>query len=65
MSSTKVGRPTKSVKEDLIKARIDSDLKEKLELCAAKLGCSKSEIVRLGIENIFKQLNGEIEKWGL
>lgn len=62
MSSTKVGRPTESVKEELIKARVDSDLKEKLEFCAAKRGCSKSEIVRLGIENVFKQLNGETDK---
>ena len=62
MSSTKVGRPTESVKEELIKARVDSDLKEKLGFCAAKLGCSKSEIVRLGIENVFKQLNGEMNK---
>lgn len=62
MSSTKVGRPTESVKEELIKARVDSDLKEKLEFCATKLGCSKSEIVRLGIENVFKQLNGELDK---
>lgn len=62
MSSTKVGRPTESVKEELIKARVDSDLKEKLEFCAAKQGCSKSEIVRLGIENVFKQLNGEMDR---
>lgn len=62
MSSTKTGRPTECVKEELIKARIDSNLKEKLKFCAAKLGCSKSEIVRLGIENVFKQLNGEMDK---
>lgn len=62
MSSTKAGRPTDSVKEELIKARVDSDLKEKLGFCVAKLGCSKSEIVRLGIENVFKQLNGEMNK---
>ena len=54
MSSTKVGRPTESVKEELVKARVDSDLKEKLEFYLAKRGCSKSEIVRLGIENVFK-----------
>ncbi len=62
MSSTKIGRPTECVKEELIKARVDSSLKEKLEFCAEKLACSKSEIVRLGIEIVFKQLNGEIDK---
>ena len=62
MSSTKIGRPTECVKEELIKARVDSDLKEKLEFCASKCGCSKSEIVRLGIEKVFKQLSGEMDK---
>lgn len=62
MSSTKIGRPTECVKEEVIKARLDNELKEKLEFCAVKYGCSRSEIVRIGIENVFRQLNGEINK---
>lgn len=52
MKASKIGRPTECVKEEVIKARVDSELKEKLESCAKMCGCSKLEILRIEIKSI-------------
>ena len=56
MAQHKIGRPTVSPKEIIIKVRIDNTVKTKLEYCSHKIGCSKSEILRLGIDKIYGQL---------
>ena len=62
MKNLKLGRPTNSLKEDIIKVRVDSEVKNKLDFCATKLRCTKSEVLRMGIENIYNELKKEVKK---
>lgn len=58
----KVGRPTDSVKDYLVKARIDKETEEKLQYCIEHTNMSKSGVIRAGIQKIYEELIGEKEK---
>ena len=62
--SNKLGRPTESTKDFVIKARIDEDTKTKLELCVEVSQMSKSEVIRECINEMYYKLRS-IEKWDL
>lgn len=65
MSEHKIGRPTESKKDAVIKVRVDNKTSEKLELCAVKANLSKSEIVRIGIDRVYDEIIGECTKCDL
>lgn len=50
------GRPfSENPKETMLRVRLDKKTLEKLEECARRLGTTKSDIVRTGIEKIFAE----------
>lgn len=55
----KMGRPTDAVKDSVIKVRIDEQTKRMLEYCVSLSTLSKSDVVRRGIEAVYKELKGE------
>lgn len=56
---TKIGRPTDSIKEKTIKARIDKETEEMLDYCLKHTDMTKSEIIRAGIKNIYETIKGD------
>jgi len=57
MDGKKMGRPTKEPKTQTLKIRLSESEGERLEYCAHKLGKTKAEVIREGIERTFKELN--------
>ena len=56
-STKKLGRPTESKKEFMLRTRIDDEILQKLEKIAETEKISKSEVVRRGIKFQFEKLN--------
>ncbi len=57
MSSKKTGRPTSdNPKNETIKIRVDQTILNKLDTCTEKLNTTRSDIVRRGIELMYKEL---------
>lgn len=63
MNKLKVGRPTDSIKNKLIKARIDKKTNDELEYCMRTKHISKSEVIREGIHQMYYEIKGD--KWDL
>jgi hypothetical protein len=63
--SKKLERPTKQPKTNLIKFRCDAQSKERLEFCAEELAISKSEILRLSIDNLYQEINESKDRKGV
>ena len=51
-----MGRPTSNPKIEELKVRISKEDKEKLEYCIDKSNKNKSQIVREGIDKVYKEL---------
>lgn len=49
MAAKKMGRPTDSLKDYMLRVRMDQAALEKLDACCKAEGLSRSEIVRKGI----------------
>lgn len=62
MKNNKVGRPTELKKQSVIKARVDDLTVDKLEFCAKETNLSKSQILRIGIDKVYKEIVGEEKK---
>lgn len=56
---TKIGRPTEAKKDITIKVRIDNETQEMIYFCTERMNLSKSEIVRLGITNMYQKSKGD------
>ncbi|MCI5499352.1 MAG: ribbon-helix-helix protein, CopG family [Clostridiales bacterium] len=57
--SIKTGRPKSDMPKDtMLRVRLDQEYKVKLDKCAEKLGISKSDVVRWGIDLVY----GKAEK---
>ena len=56
MGIKKVGRPTDSPKDIVLKVRIDQVTSDRLETCCGKLAVSKAEIVRRGVKKMYDDL---------
>ena len=56
MPQKKMGRPTESPKDTMIRVRADSELIEKLDECVKKLNSNRSEVIRNGIEKVYNDL---------
>lgn len=55
MAANKMGRPTENKKDFMLRVRLDNEQVEKLSYLEMKMSLTKSEIVRLGIENIYEK----------
>lgn len=54
--SPRTGRPPKDEKKDTrLQIRVDQSLLEKLDYCTEKTGKTRSEIVREGVEIVFRR----------
>lgn len=58
MGQKKLGRPTDSPKDIILKIRLDKPASERLEECSARMGVSKAEVIRQGI----KKMHDDLEK---
>lgn len=56
MATRKVGRPTESLKDYMLRTRLDKETLEKLDFLTKELKLSRSEVVRKGIDEQFEQL---------
>lgn len=56
MATKKIGRPTKSPKDYMLRTRLDKETVEKLDYVAEQSQLTRSEIVRKGIEMQYDQL---------
>lgn len=56
MSATKIGRPTDSPKNTMIRVRVDDSTLEKLDECVSKMNSNRSEVIRKGISMVFDAL---------
>ena len=55
-ATKKIGRPTESKKDFMLRTRIEPEILKKLEAIAEKEKISKSEVVRRGIEIQYEAL---------
>ena len=53
----KMGRPTDSPKTIVKRARMSETDVEKLEECCKVLSASESDVLRLGIDKLYKKIN--------
>lgn len=53
--SPRTGRPTDDPKSDRIGLRLTADESKKLDYCCNVLGLTKTEVIRQGIENMYRK----------
>ncbi|MCI5499354.1 MAG: ribbon-helix-helix domain-containing protein [Clostridiales bacterium] len=58
MATKKMGRPTESPKDYMLRVRMDAETLRKLDECCKVEGLSRSEVVRQGIQDRY----GKIKK---
>ncbi len=56
MAAQKMGRPTESLKDYMLRVRMDKETLEKLDSCCEVEKLSRSEIVRKGIQEQYDRL---------
>ena len=56
MVQGKMGRPTSNPKHNNTRIRMTDEQVEMLEYCAKVTGKTKTEIIALGIENVYQEL---------
>lgn len=54
--SPRTGRPTDDPKDVQMRIRISKADKEKLRYCAERLGVTEAEVMRRGIDKLYKEL---------
>jgi predicted DNA-binding protein len=54
--SPQKGRPTDDPKNLNTRIRLSENDVEKLDYCSKKLGIKKSEIIRMGIDKVYKEM---------
>lgn len=54
--SPRTGRPTDNPKKTRLELRLSNDDSVKLEYCCQKTGLSKAEILRQGLDSVYKKL---------
>lgn len=55
-ATKKMGRPTTSPKNTMVRVRMDDKTLQKMDECAKKLNTSRSEVIRLGIKELYPKL---------
>ena len=56
MGTKKMGRPTESPKTNNYRIRMTDEELSKLETCCKKTGLSKADVIRLGIDKVYMEL---------
>ena len=56
MAEKKMGRPTDSVKDTTIRARMNDETVRRLDRCCEILKANRSEVLRKGINKIYEGL---------
>lgn len=56
IAGKKMGRPTDDPKVNQVRIRMSDEDVKKLEYCSSCLGKTKAEIVRLGVDTVYRQL---------
>lgn len=56
MATKKVGRPTDSLKDYMLRVRLDVETLAQLDMCCKIENLSRSEIVRKGIKERYERL---------
>lgn len=56
MGNKKMGRPTNDPKNSGYRLRMSDSDNEKLDFCCEKLGKSKADILRMGLEKVYQEL---------
>lgn len=56
MATSKMGRPTESPKDYMLRVRMDQETLEKLDECCEAEKLSRSEVVRRGIQEHYGRL---------
>ena len=56
MGEKKIGRPTDSPKDIVLKIRIDKATANWLDKCCERLAVSKAEVVRRGVKKMYDDL---------
>ena len=59
MRTKKIGRPTDSPKDTMIRVRMDRETVEKLDECVEKLSSNRSDAIRQGIDKLYDDLKKE------
>ena len=59
MVKKKMGRPTDSVKDSTIRARMNEETVRRLDKCCEVLKTSRSDVLRKGIDKIYEDLPPE------
>lgn len=59
MVAKKVGRPTDSLKDYMLRTRLDKETVERLDYLAENFKVSRSEIIRRGIEEQYQEIKKE------
>ena len=52
----KMGRPTSNPKKHQTRIRMTDDEVEKLNYCSEKLSISKTDVINMGIDKVYKEL---------
>ena len=55
--SPRTGRPTEDPKKGRVQLRMSDNDVEKLEFCCKKTGMSKADVIRRGIELVYKEVS--------
>lgn len=56
VENKKMGRPTESPKTIVKRARMSEEDVEKLKACCDALGLSESDILRMGIDEVYRKI---------
>lgn len=59
MKKSKVGRPTDSPKDTMVRVRMNREMISKLDECVTKLGSNRSEVIREGIDKVYEGIDKE------
>lgn len=57
--SPRTGRPTTDPKKHETRIRMSDKEIEMLEICCKKTGLTKADVIRQGIELVYKQVSGQ------
>lgn len=53
----KMGRPTQDPKKNQTRIRMTDEEVAKLNYCSEKLSISKTDVINMGIDKVYKELN--------
>lgn len=60
--TAKMGRPTDDPKDYQYRVRLSETDSEKLEYCARITERSKADIIREGIDKVYQEIKGDVDK---